>query len=367
VNRHFRLSSALVALAVLTACSPSVYTGGGTATPTPAPTPAPTRPPSWPVVTRSHIDLWLHGYAMLLRDTATVPVFRRGYRERVRALKAQRNVSTLLDVNRERLQARLALSPNLVNGQFLPMYFASWDQMQQVINLFLQASGNPQAATDRTLAQFFAVLAQSYPAAAEREWLRIFAESIEDERRKFFQEFWTSEHATRRAQVRAVDSLWQGGLRLRLQRFLNNTQQDAGDFVLAITLGGEGRTVNFASRQNAIATTMPDSEPNDAFYVFVHEAVSSLVVSAVNDNTTPSEQRAGLAAQFVTAGAVRGGAMLLQRVAPELVAGYIRYYLMQAAQLTTGDATAQFATVFALPDLVRRAIDRQLEVVLGGL
>jgi len=361
VSRRFRLSGAHIALAVLAACSPAVYTGGGTATPTV------NRPPSWPVVTRSHVDLWLHGYAMLLRDTATVPVFRRGYRERVRTLKAQRNLTTLLDANRERLQARLVLSPNLVNGQFLPMYFASWDQMQQVIKLFLQANGNPQAATDRTLAQYFAVLAQSCPAAADREWLRIYTESMEDERRKFFQEFWTLEHAARLAQVRAVDSLWQGGLRLRMQRFMNNTQQEAGDFVLAITLGGEGRTVNFASRQNAIATTMPDSEPNDAFYVLAHEAVSSLVVSAVNDNTTPSEQRAGLAAQFITAGAVRGGAMLLQRVAPELVAGYIRYYLMQAGQPHTGDVTARFETVFALPDLVRQALSRQLEVVLGGL
>jgi len=360
VNREFRYSSALVAL-ILLACSPPVYTGGGTAAP------APNRPAPWPVVTRSHVDLWLHGYATLLRDTATVPVFRRGYREQVRALKAQRNITTLLDNNRDRLQARLGLSPNLINGQFLPMYFASWDQMQQVINLFLHSNGNPQAATDRAMAQFFAVLAQSYSSAADREWLRMYAESMEDERRKFFQEFWTSEHATRVAHVRAVDSLWQGGLRQRLQRFLNNTQQESGDFVLAITLGGEGRTVNFSSRQNAIAVTMPDSEPNDAFFVFAHEATSSLVISAVNDNTTPTEQRSGLAARYITAGAVRGGAMLLQRVAPELAAGYARYYLMQAGQPASGDVIARLSTFFVLPDLVRQAIDRQLEVVLGGL
>ena len=361
MNLRYRSRRALVAFVLLTSCSPPVYTGGG------ASAPVPNRPPSWPVVTRSHVDLWLHGYAMLLRDTSTVPVFRRGYRERVRALKAQRNVTTLLDSNRERLQARIALSPNLFNGQFLPMYFVSWEQMQQVINLFLQGNGNPQAATDRAMAQYFAVLAQSYSSAADREWLRTYTESIEDERRKFFQEFWTSEHAARNAQVRAVDSLWQGGLRQRLQRFLNNTQQESGDFVLAITLGGEGRTVNFGSRQNAIAATMPDSEPSDAFHVFAHEAVSSLVVSAVNDNTTPSEQRSGLAARYITTGAVRGGAMLLQRVAPELVAGYARYYLMQAGQPTTGDVTARLSTFFVIPDLVRQAIDRQLEVVLGGL
>jgi hypothetical protein len=360
VKRGFRLSTLTFALGALLACAPQVYTGDGLP-------PAPARPAAWPVVTRLHVDLWLHGYAMLLRDTSTVPVFRRGYRERVRALKTQRNLTTLLDQNRERLQSRISLSPNLINGQFLPMYFASFEQMRQVINLFLQANGNPQAATDRAMAQYFAVLAQSYGSAADRDWLRLYTETMEDERRRFYQEFWTSEHGTRLAHVRAVDSLWQNGLRMKFQRYLNNTQQEAGDFVLALTLGGEGRTVNFASRQNAIAVTMPDSAPEEAFYVFAHEAVSSLVAGAVNDNTTPNDQRAGIAAMYTTIGTVRAGAMLLQRMAPELAEGYARYYLMQAGRPTTGDVMARLISTFAIPDLVRQAIDRQIEVVLGGI
>ena len=130
----------------LTACATTG--GGGSATSTPQ-TPAQT----WPVITRLHVDLWLHGYAMLLRDTATVPVFRRGYRDRIQAAKNQRGITTLLDANRERLQSRFALSPALINGQFAPMYFANFDQMQQVIGLFLRARGKsagderPDAAT----------------------------------------------------------------------------------------------------------------------------------------------------------------------------------------------------------------------------
>src|SRR3954466_1391437 len=137
------------ALAVLAACTP-----GATSTPTNQ-APTAVNAPTWPVLTRMHVDLWLHGYAMLLRDTATVPVFRRGYRDQMQALKTQRGLSTMLDANRERLQSRLALSTTLANGQFLPMYFASFDQMRQVIGLFLQAEGNPGAASDPTLRQFF--------------------------------------------------------------------------------------------------------------------------------------------------------------------------------------------------------------------
>ncbi len=352
----------LLGLAVAVSCSTA--TSGGEAVANP---PGQAQARVWPVLTRLHVDLWLHGYAMLLRDTTTIPVFRRGYRDRIQGAKNQRSITTLLDANRERLQQRLVVSAALFNGQFAPMYFASFDQMQQVIRLFLQAEGNPGATNDATLRQFFAMLASSYASAADRDWLRIFTESLEDERRRFYQEYWQTETNGRLGYVRAVDSLWQGNYRPKLQRFLSNTQQENGELILALTLGGEGRTVNFGARQNAVVSTLPNQEPAEALYVFAHEVVSGIVSTAVNDNTTPTEQRAGLSARYVTAGTVRGGAMLLQRVAPELVAGYTRYYLMQAGQPTSGDAAARLAATFPLPQSMRDAIDRQLDVVLGGI
>ena len=343
-------------------CAPPVSTGGSGGQQS---TGQVARP--WPVLTRKHVDLWLHGYAMLLRDTSTVPVFRRGYREQIQGAKSQRNVSTLLDANRDRLQSRLALSPALVNGQFAPLYFSSFDQMRQVIGLFLQAQGNPGATNDPTLRQFFAVLASSFPAAADREWLRLFTESLEDERQKFYEAYWTSQNGARLGVVRAADSLWQGTYRAKLQRYLSNTQQETGDFILALTLGGEGRTVNFGTRQNAVAVTMPDRDPYEALYVFAHEIVNAIVTTAVNDNTTPTEQRAGVSARYATAGAVRAAAMLLAKAAPELVPGYTRYYLSQAAVSTSGDINARLVATFPLPDGIRQAIERQLDVVLGGI
>jgi hypothetical protein len=76
---------ALFAVVAALGCASVSGGGGGAATPTPG---APVA--IWPVLTRMHIDLWLHGYAMLLRDTATPPVFRRGYRDRMQSLKSQR-------------------------------------------------------------------------------------------------------------------------------------------------------------------------------------------------------------------------------------------------------------------------------------
>lgn len=346
------------------ACSSGTSGGAGTS---PTPTQTQTTARVWPVLTREHVDLWLHGYALLLRDTATVPVFRRGYRERIQSVKAQRNLSTMIDANRERLQARLATSAALFNGQFAPLYFANWDQMRQVISLFIQAQGNPQAAGDQATAMYFAVLRQSFATEGDREWLRLFAQSLDDERRLFYQQYWMNENGARLALVRAADSLWTTTYRAKLQGYLNNTQQEAGEMVLALTLGGEGRTVNFGSRQNAVAVTMPEQDPREAIYVFAHEVVGAIVATAVNDNVTPTEQRAGASARYIPLAQVRGGAMLLQKTAPELVAGYTRYYLSQGGFSTTGDLNARLVASYPLPDIIREAIERQLNVTLGGI
>ena len=36
---------------------------------------------AWPVRSREHVDLWLHGLAMVMDDTTRVPLFRRSYRD----------------------------------------------------------------------------------------------------------------------------------------------------------------------------------------------------------------------------------------------------------------------------------------------
>ena len=124
----------------------------------------------WPVRTREHLDLWLHSYALINPDTTLVPYFRRGYRERIAAVRRQRAVTSLLDSNRERLVARIAIEPSLAtSGQFLPLYFTSWEQMHQVIDKFLAGNGSPASAGDQQTAAYFSLLASAFPAAADRD------------------------------------------------------------------------------------------------------------------------------------------------------------------------------------------------------
>ena len=53
----------------------------------------------WPVKTRYVVDLWLHGYAMLIADTSRTPPVRRDYRDAMVVAKNSKNILTKLGVH----------------------------------------------------------------------------------------------------------------------------------------------------------------------------------------------------------------------------------------------------------------------------
>jgi len=325
---------------------------------------------TWPTSTREHIDLWLHGYALLTADTARVPFFRRGYRQRMRELRSTRSVYTQLDANADKLSSGFLANPSLVNGQFLPFYFSSFQQMQQATDLFLQSGGDPRSTRDPTTQRLFAVMSNSFPTAPDRDWLRLFVQSLADENTRFYQGYWSDEMTARRSTRQVVDSVWQRDFRPKLPRFLNNTQQGNGELVLSLPLDGEGRTIAYSKQQNSVAVGFPDSPQAaaEAAYLLAHETVNAITATAITDNVTPAEQRSGAVARYAANANVRAGAILLQRAIPELAIGYMHYYLRAAGvAVPAGDPSPLFVATFAIPNAIRDAITRQLEVVLGGI
>lgn len=373
-----RRAIAAAGVLLLAACSTGV---APSTTPAPGPNPVsvprtggagptPLVPAAWPVRTSEPVDLWLHAYAMLSPDTMLVPYFQRGYRDRMAAIRRDRNVTSQLDANRATLVARLAVNPALAtSGQFLPLYFQSWEQMRQMIDYFVRAGGNPNATNDPTTRTYLTILAGAFPSAADREWLRTFTLSVEDERVRFYHDYWTEQQRLRASLLSHVDSLWQLQWRPQLQRFLNNSTQQNGVMLLSLPLGGEGRTIHFGKAENAVAVDFPDSRDDSeaALYVFVHEVAGSVASAAITDNTTPAEQRSGTTAKYEQSAAVRAGAILLERTRPEAVPGYMRYYLKQAGRTAPTEPRSAFVSAFPIPDAVRDAIGRQLDVILGGI
>jgi hypothetical protein len=328
------------------------------------------QPRGWRVNTAEQVDLWLHGFALLTSDTGRVPFFARGYKQQVTAIKQQRNVYSLLDANRQELSSRFATNPELANAQFLAMYFSSFQELQRATDYFIRSGGNPRASADPNVQQQIALLAANFRTDADRKWLRLFVQSLDDESKKFYHDYWTGEQQVRGAAFAQAVQQWNNQYYAKLSRFLNNTQQSSGEVMLSLPLGGEGRTVNIGRQSNIIAVEFPktvDAVP-DFVFGFAHEAVASVVDGVIRDNTTPAQARAGLTSGFVGNGAVRGGALLLQRVAPDLVRPYMLYYLSTAWLAgIAGDPATTFANTFPLPQSIVDAIDKQIDIVLGGI
>jgi hypothetical protein len=330
----------------------------------------PVAPPTWRVATLEHVDLWLHGFAMLTSDTGHVPFFARGYKQQVLAAKREKSIVTQLDANQQTLSARFAANPALANAQFLAMYFPSLQEIATATDFFIRSSGNPRAARDPQIAQEIAILAANFPQPADRNWLRMFVQSLQDEDTRFFHAYWTNAQVARGAALAAVNEQWSSRYYPKLARFLNNTQQAGGQLLLSLPLGGEGRTVNDSKRENIIAVGFPTTveQAPEAVFVFVHEAVATLVGEAITDNTTPAEQRSGAAIEYAGNGAVRAGLVLLQRVLPDLANDYMRFYLRTLGKpVPPGDPAAAFAAAFPIPPAILTATTKQIDLVLGGI
>lgn len=330
----------------------------------------------WPVKSREHVDLWLHGFAMISADSSPVPLFRRGYRD---DLVVQRNTAsafTDLDANREALAARLRANPALVNAQFLPLYFGSWPELSEALDLFLKTDGSARKPAGQGAG---AMLASAFPSKEDRDFARRFVNALRNEQEKFYHLWWLGETRRRERTLAAVDSIWQGAVRPRLQRFLSHTQQDSGDVILALALEGEGRTVAGGKERNLVVVGFPESPDRamEAIYAIAHELAGPIASASVDDNTSPAEKRSGVAERLASLALVRGGALLMGRLSPELARGYARFYLrvagvaaggLRAADISAeGDVMAAFERAFPLPPALLESLDRQIAVAFGGI
>ena len=118
-----------------------------------------------------------------------------------------------------------------------------------------------------------------------------------------------------------------------------------------------------------MTVTFPErpADAVEAIYVVAHEAVGSLAGTAVNDNITPEQRRTGLGDRYQSAAAVRGGALLIQRTSPEILDGYMRYYLRSVNRPLGSNLQSTFNATFSIPDTIRDAMTRQIDMILGGI
>jgi hypothetical protein len=355
-----------ISLIIATACSGG---SGGPYTPQ-GPSPSGNAPIGWPVRTAEYVDVWLHGFAIVEPDTSRVPLFERGYRARMQAIRQQRNVVTALDANQATLAAGFTRNPGLVGAQFAIFAFSSFDEMVRVTQLFIKNDGSPSTVNDQTTQQLFVWLRQYFPTVADREWLRVFVMSIQEEQTRFYQSYWNATYNDRAATRTRVNDLWIGTYRAKFERLLRNERLVDGTMVLSMPLGGEGRTVTDNTLGNGIAVPFPATPDSamEAIYVFAHESVGSLTQRALVDNTTPADQRNGVVDKLLPIATVRAGALLLAKIAPELVTGYEQYYLQHiGVTVPAGNPDTTFVNAFSIPENQKTGIQRGIDLVLAGI
>src|SRR5690606_39497172 len=118
----------------------------------------------------------------------------------------------------------------------------------------------------------------------------------------------------------------------------------------------------------AVASPSTPDSAEVLLYAFVHEAIGSIAQVAVNDNLTPVQKRNGLADRYGSAGLVRGGAILMERVDPAAAERYARWYLAQAGEpVPSSNALAALAAAFPMPDEMIESMRRQVDIAFGGI
>lgn len=324
----------------------------------------------WPVKTREHVDLWLHGFAMIDNDTAKVPLYDRGYRDRLTVIKNSRNIYTDLDANRNQLASALATRPNLLAAQFLALYFGSWEELVRAFEFFRAAEGDPRKARNQEAQRVIAFLAQYFPNPEDRDFANRFVQSLISEQNSFHHEWWLAEQRARGAALAAADSLWQSRWRPAIQRYLNQTQQGSGDLIPSITLGGEGRALPLSGGSSQFAIAWP-ATPDSAevlLFAFAHEAAGAIAGVAIADHLTPVQQREGWGDRYSSSGLVRGGALIVEHIDPALAERYARWYLsVSGAPAPSGNALTALAAAFPMPDEMIASMKRQLAISFGGI
>lgn len=326
----------------------------------------------WPIKTREHVDLWLHGYALVSDDTSQVPLFRRGYRDSMIVVRNVAQQSSRLDSDLASLTQALATTPALLNGQFYPLHFTNFATLRVSLQQLTQTKGDLKSVRDRDLAQSVALAASYFNTPPMREFAEQLSAGLESESQRFYHANWLETQRNRAAVITRADSLWRTEWFPKLAGFLRGTGQRTGEIIVSPVVEGEGRTLtaNPTTGPSMVVTLPPSLDRTaEVLYGIVHEAVGAFAAAAVTENITPRQKSAGMGDRLQTAAALRAGALLLQRTLPGEVAGYARFYLRAMGRPSASGANALAALEAAMPlDAgVLETMNKQLDLFLGGL
>jgi hypothetical protein len=355
-NRPFAFAASLLAAGAFAGC-------GGSGDPGATPTPAIAN--EWRFSADEHIALWYHGLALAEVGSAAtdaVPVYRAGYAAEAQAARGRvASGSSPFASGAATLGNRLESSGAADGLQFLPIYFETWQQLRQAVDIWQQADGDPNRASDPQTQAVIAFLSQRFPNRTQMSAVVEFVNALEQERASFFSAWWRDTQPM--ATAAEAQTLWRT-LQPQLTPFLRYTDAGGGHVTLVPALRGEGRAES--GRGVAVVAVGGRSGEDERAIVgrVIHELAYSLAGEAVRDAVAPARIREIGEDVLVARAAVRAGAMVLEEIAPELLDAYTAEYVRAAG----GDpARTSLIAQFDLPSELVQPLRDAVRLATAGI
>jgi len=326
--------------------------------------------PGWIVGSAPHLDLWFHGLAVVgFSGSGPMPLYDSDYGAAVQQLKQEQGVfPTVLDERASSLASEFASDPGFELAHFLPLYFVSADRARMFDALQKVArDGNADAVTDFRAKFGAGVVAQVLTEADQRQALANYALILEQEWGAFYEDFWNELASSRQDLYQELQLRWDHELAPRLQAYLHAARLDRGAIVVSPVIGAEGRIFEGDPRQrddNLIVVGFPlGSSDLDAVLANVVRELSFPLLRRVLNSTTAAGRDPAEAEAESSLAAVRTGALLLQRYAPDQVEAYQRSFV-RARQLEPASGAAlvsQFEAAFPISADLARALVAEVD------
>ena len=216
------------------------------------------------------------------------------------------------------------------------------------------------------------MLAANFPTPADRNWLRLFVQSLQDESTRFYHAYWTNEQQARGAAFARVNEQWPSRYYPKLTRFLNNTQQAIGRapaLAPARRRGTHGQRRQAAEHHRRGLSADRRGGARSAVRFRAREPSPSSSTKRSPTTRRPPNSARAPRSSYAGNGAVRGGALLLQTRRARAAAGL--------HALLPADAWPAGAGRRSRPPRSKRHFHcrprfsppsaKQIDVVLGGI
>ncbi|MEN8145398.1 MAG: hypothetical protein ABFS14_10660 [Gemmatimonadota bacterium] len=324
---------------------------------------------NWRVIVLPQVDLWYHGLATAgLQGLGPYDLYEPGYAARLNVSKAEAQTApTAFDDRVAGFGSALARDPAFEVFHFVPLYFASSavEPMLGALEVVGAAEGAP-AAVD-VLARFGAnAVAGTISRPDQRAVLTDWTSALRAEWDGFFADYWRELAVRNASHLQSIQAEWNDQFAPHLAAYLKEYRLDGGVLVLSDPVGPEGRIFEGVpgNRSDNIVVVGFDEDagPRAPLYAAVRELCFPLVREVLAGQPVAAN-RASSASRSSTA-AVRCGAYLLDRFAPELAPGY-RSSFTRNASGDPAQVTAAFDRKYATDAALDAAMQNRLGAIPG--